>query len=284
MHPDGSVDLEKIDAYAKHLAESGVSGVFVNGTTGEGYSLSGRERRDTAERWVRHQSGEFRVMVHVGAESIEEARSLARHAQEIGAHGIGAMSPVFYTPNLDAMIRWCARLTEAAPDLPFYYYHMPDMTGAAFSVVDLLERAAAELPTLRGVKYTHNDLMEYRLCAGLADGRYDMLFGRDEILLGALALGATGMVGSTYNYAMPLYHRLTESYRSGRSDEADAIQHTVMQLVRILAANGGGISCGKAMMTGVGLDLGPCRVPNPTLPPHAAEAAVAEARELGAFG
>lgn len=283
MRADGSLDLEKIDAYANHLASSGVAGVFVNGTTGEGYSLSLEERRAAAERWARHQTESFRVMIHVGAESVTDARAMAGHAAEIGAHGIGAMSPVFFKPDLDEMIGWCAEIASAAPHLPFYYYHMPGMTGASFSVVRLLERAATELPSLRGVKYTHNDMMEYRLCRAVADGRFDILFGRDEILLSALVLGARGMVGSTYSYAMPIFHRLVSAFDSGNLEEADAIQRRVMDLVQILIANGGGVVCGKALMRGVGLDLGPCRLPNPRICDEDANAAVDAARTLGVF-
>jgi N-acetylneuraminate lyase len=284
MQEDGSLALDRIAAYATHLRESGLAGIFVNGTTGEGYSLSTRERIATAEEWIRHQTDSFRVMVHVGAESITDARELASHAQSTGAHAIGAMTPVFFKPTLDLMVRWCADIIEAAPATPFYYYHMPGMTGASFSVPELLERAARELPGFRGVKYTHNDMMEYRLCAAVADGRFDMLFGRDEILLSALVLGAKGMVGSTYNFAMPLFHNLMTAFESGRLVEADAIQHRVMELVQILIANGGGVVCGKAMMRGVGLDLGPCRLPNPRLSREQATAAVEAARRIGVFG
>ena len=280
MKPDATVDFDKIDPYAGHLKADGVSGVFVNGTTGEGYSLSRDERLATAERWIAHQDESFSVIVHVGAESVADAQALTRHAAEIGAFAVGTINPVFYKPNLDGIIRWLHTIAEAAGGLPLYYYHIPSMTGAYLSVVELLERAATELPTLRGVKFTHNDLMEYRLCRAVADGRFDVLFGRDEILLSALALGAQGMVGSMYNYAAPLFTRLVAAFSEGELERADRLQEKIMHHTAVLKSCGG-LACGKALMSAVGLDLGPCRAPNALPPADLVETAVTRSRELG---
>ncbi len=283
MHPDGRIDLSRIPGYAAHLRASGVHGVFVNGTTGEGYALSRDERTAAAEAWVRESGDEMLVIVHVGAESLADARTLASHAQAIGADGIASMSPVFFRPVLAGLVEWCRTIAAAAPDLPFYYYHIPSMSGFDVPVVDFLDQAGGRVPTLRGVKYTHHDLMDFRLCASIDGGRFDLLFGRDEILLSALALGAQGMVGSTYNYAMPLFNELITEFRAGRFDEAAAVQERAMRMVKILEANGGGVVAGKAMMRGAGLDLGSCRVARP-LGEDVVEGAVEAARSLGVFG
>ncbi len=283
MHPDGRVDFDRIPAYAAHLRASGVRGVFVNGTTGEGYALSCDERMQAAESWVRESGDELLVIVHVGAESLVDASRLAAHAQQIRADGIASMSPVFFRPGLAGLVDWCRKVAAAAPELPFYYYHIPSMTGMDVPIVDFLDQAGGRVPTLRGVKYTHHDLMDFRLCASLDNRRYDLLFGRDEILLSALVLGTEGMVGSTYNYAMPLYHAIMSAFREGRLDEAARVQERVMQMVSILVANGGGVAAGKALMRGTGLDMGPSRVGSPVAD-DVADAAVAAARSLGAYG
>ncbi|MFW5738683.1 MAG: dihydrodipicolinate synthase family protein, partial [Spirochaetota bacterium] len=262
---DGSLEVSSVGRYAEHLIASGVSAVFVNGTTGEGYSLSVEERKRMVEAWMQYRGEALRVIAHVGAESIRDATELARHASASGVDAIGAMSPVFFKPDLDAMIGWCRSIAAAAPEIPFYYYHIPSLSGAAFRVFDLLERVEHDVPSFRGVKFTHDDLMDLGLSLAVDDGRYDILFGRDEMLLSALALGAKGMVGSTYNYAMPVYRELVRAYEAGEAEAAIEAQRRAARLVGILNAHGGGLVCGKAMMHGVGLDLGPCRVPNRTI-------------------
>ena len=283
MHPDGQVNLDAVPAYVEHLVASGVTGVFVNGTTGEGYSLTREERMATAGAWVRAAAGKLKVIVHVGAESITDALALAGHAGQVGADAVGSMAPVFFRPDLDSLVAYCAQVAAAASETPFYYYHIPSMTGLFIPVVDFLSRAADLIPTLRGVKYTHYDLMDFKRCASLADGRFDLLFGRDEILLSALVLGAQGMVGSTYNYAMPLFAALLAAWQAGHLEEAAAIQERVMRMVGILERNGGGLVAGKALMCGVGLELGSPRLPNRVLDSTAASKAVEEARALGVY-
>jgi N-acetylneuraminate lyase len=289
MHPDGSINTEIIAAYARHLADSGVMGVFVNGTTGEGYSLTRQERMTTAEMWVAaaaQTSGDsqsrLRVIVHVGAESVADARALAAHAEHIEADAIASMTPVFYSPDLELLIDHCCEIASAS-SLPFYYYHIPSMTNLYIPVVEFLEAAGKRIPTLHGVKYTHNDLMDFRTCASIDSGKYDVLFGRDEILLSALVLGAEGMVGSTYNYAMPLFTRILAAYQQGKITEAAVLQERVMQFVRILNESGGGTVVGKALMRGVGLDLGPLRSPNRSLTSSEADQLIARVRTLGVF-
>lgn len=283
MHQDGSIRFDLIPRYVAHLKASGVTAIFVNGTTGEGYALCREERQAAAEAWVSEARGSLQVIIHVGAESMADARALAAHAQEIGADAVGAMPPVFFRPNVDGLVEWCRDVAAAAPDLPFYYYHIPSMTGLLVPIASFLARAGDRIPTLRGVKYTHYDLMDFRLCASLDGGRYDLLFGRDEILLSALVLGARGMVGSTYNYAMPLYRQLMSLYEAGRLDEAAAAQERVMRMVQILERNGG-VAAGKALMCGTGIDVGPLRFAGARLTAEACAQAVEEARALGVYG
>ncbi len=76
---------------------------------------------------------------------------------------------------------------------------------------NFLKEAAPAIPNLAGIKYTHEDFMDFQTCINFMDGKYDMLWGRDENLLTALVLGTRSGVGSTFNYAAPLYYKLIEA-------------------------------------------------------------------------
>jgi len=261
FHEDGSLNLEKVDDQAASLAASGVSGGFVCGTTGESLSLTVEERQQVAERWMAAAPEDFAVIVHVGHDSLAESRALAAHAQRIGARAIGAMPPCFFRPaTLSDLVAWCAEVAAAAPELPFYYYHIPSMTGVNFPIAEFLEAAADRIPTLAGVKFTYENLMDFLRCVRLAGGRYDLLFGRDEILLAGLALGARGAVGSTYNFAAPLYLRLIEAFEAGALAAARAEQARAAEMIAVLLRYGG-IPAFKAVMKMIRLDCGPVRPP-----------------------
>lgn len=261
LHADGSLNLDLIEPYARHLADNGVRGAFICGTTGEGFSLSTEERMQVAERWLAVAPKSLAVIVHVAHNSLNESQKLAAHAEQIGAYAIASIGPTFFKPSgVEQLVDFCAPVAAAAPSLPFYYYHMPAMTGVNLPMVDFLRAASKRIPNLAGIKFTDENLMSYAQCLNHEDGRFNILFGRDEILLSALALGATGAVGSTYNYMAPVYHKVTEAFKAGDMESARQWQVLSIHIIAVMARHGG-LPAGKAMMKMLGLDCGPMRPP-----------------------
>jgi N-acetylneuraminate lyase len=284
MDAGGEVRLELIEAQADLLARNGVAGAFVCGTTGEGLSLTMAERRAVAERWVRAAAEGFRVIVHVGHTALPAARELAAHAQKIGAFAIGTLPPIFFKPpGVAELVVFSSRVAAAAPELPFYYYHIPAMTGVVLPMQDYLAAASEAIPNAAGVKFTHEDLADYAACLALGGGRLDCLFGRDEVLLSALALGAEGAIGSTYNFAAPLYLRLIEAFRAGDLATARRLQATSMAIIRAVQRQGPGVVGFKHVMAMIGLDVGPVRPPLRPLGDEQVRALRAELEEIGFF-
>ena len=262
LRADGSLNLGAVPAYAAHLLESRVIGAFVCGTTGEGALLTGDERRRVAEAWCEARSGDFRIIVHAGQNAGEESRALARHAQEIGADGIAVMAPSFFRPEtVTDLADWCASVASAAPDIPFYYYHMPAMAGSDFLMSEFLPLAVERIPNFAGIKFTHENLMDFSQTLGAAGETYTTMAGRDEILLAYLALGAKSAIGSTYNYAAPVYHRVMEAFAHGDLPAARRWQ-TAAQTLMSLIIRSGGFTANKAIMGIIsGIDCGPVRRP-----------------------
>jgi N-acetylneuraminate lyase len=284
MHADGDLRLELIDRQAELLARNGVVGAFVCGTTGEGPSLTVQERLDVAERWAAAAPDGFRVIVHVGHTSLRVSRELAAQAQRIGAWGIGAMPPIFFKPtDVDDLAASTARIAAAAPGLPFYYYHIPALTGVRFAMREFLSAAAAVTPNIAGVKFTHEDLMDYAACLALAGGRFDCLFGRDEILLSALVLGARGAIGSTYNFAAPLYYRIIEAFGAGDLATARELQARSMAMIQAVYRQGHGVAGFKHVMAMIGLDVGAVRPPLRPLSDEKLRALRADLERIGLF-
>lgn len=258
---DGSLALDVIPLQARLLAHNGVAGAFVCGTTGEGPSLTSEERRQVAAAWMAARPPGLAVIVHVGHLSLEDARALAAHAQALGADAIATVAPSFFKPAAQAeLVAWCARLAAAAPDLPFYYYTIPSMTGVSLSAADFLAAAEAKIPNLAGIKFTFENLMDFNRATTYAGGKFNVLFGRDEILLAGLGLGATGAVGSTYNFAAPLYLRIIDAFQRGDLAAARRDQARAIEFIGVLDRHGG-LAAGKAAMKLIGVDCGPVRLP-----------------------
>lgn len=258
---NGDLALDKIPAHAALLARNGVAGAFVCGTTGEGASLTSEERRAVVEGWVKARPAGLTLFVHVGHLSQRESIALAQHAQAAGADAIATVAPSFFKPATVAeLVNWCAPIAAAAPKLPFFYYHMPSMTGVTHPAAEFLRQAEGRIPTLAGVKFTFEDLADFRACQEVSGGRHTILFGRDEILLSALEIGAVGAVGSTYNYSAPIYQRVIAAYRAGDLERAKREQAKARAAIDVMARFGG-LPAGKVIMKLIGLDCGPVRSP-----------------------
>jgi N-acetylneuraminate lyase len=206
------------------------------------------------------------VIAHVGGNCLEDAKILARRAEELGFAGVSALAPSYYKPgSLAALIDCCAAIAAAAPSRPFYYYDIPVLTGVNFPMADFLRQAPARIPNLAGIKFTNPDLVSYRSALDAAGSRYDLPWGVDESLLAALATGARGGVGSTYNWAPKLYQDLIAAFQRGDHAKARELQSLSIAMIEAIAATGF-LGTAKALMGRLGVPVGPARLPlgNPT--------------------
>jgi len=260
---EGLLNLSVIPDYYEMLKLNEVKGAFICGSTGEGVSLTTREKMLVAEAWAActESDPDFKVMTLLGGNSIPDCQELARHAENVGLYGVSFTAPFYFElPDVSALARACIAVAETVPDLPFYYYHIPVLTGVNFSMISLLNAIDNKLPNFAGIKYTHEDFMDFLSCINYKNGKYDMLWGRDETMLSALVLGTKGAVGSTFNYAAPLYRNLMAAFQEGDLPSAAAFQQKAIDMIRLLSKYGG-IATGKAYMKLIGLDCGEFRLP-----------------------
>lgn len=263
MNKDGSLNLSLIPKYYYFLKENGVVGAFICGSTGEGASLTMQEKKAVAEAWMQAagNDNEFKVITLVGGTCLEDCKELAEHARETGLFGIAFTAPCYFKPaNTELLAACCESVAQAVPDLPFYYYHIPVLTGGNYAMIDLLQAVNGRIKNFAGIKYTHEDLMDFLACIQFENKKFDMLWGRDECMLSALATGAMGAVGSTFNYAAPIYHELIDAFNKGNLESAQALQQTSIDMINLLGKYGG-IATGKAYMKLVGIDCGKFRLP-----------------------
>ena len=260
---NGELDLSPIPAYGKLLQNNGLIGVFINGSSGEGYMLTVEERMKLAEKWVSTAPEGFKVIVHVGATCIKDCHKLAQHAQEIGAFGIGAMaSPFPKAGRVEELVKYCEEIACGAPDLPFYFYHIPVLNGAYLPMLPFLKAAEDRIPNLAGIKYTYENLYEYNQCMLYKDGKFDMLHGQDESILNGLIMGgAQGGISGTGSYIGNVLVGIIDEYNKGNIEKARELQNYAQDVINVIAKYRGNIVCGKRIMKFLGLDLGINRTP-----------------------
>ncbi len=216
-----------------------------------------------AETWVSVVPSGFKVIVHVGSTCVKSSRRMAIHAQEIGAWGIGAMaSPFPKVARVEELVKYCEEIAVGAPDLPFYYYHIPAFNGAYLSMVEFLQTVDGRIPNFAGIKYTYESLYEYNQCRLYKKGKFDMLHGQDETILPCLAMGgAQGGIGGTTNYNGRELVGIIEAWEAGDLETARERQNFAQDVINVICNYRGNIVGGKRIMKLIGLDLGKNRTP-----------------------
>jgi N-acetylneuraminate lyase len=263
MDADGNLNLSVIADYYLFLKHNGVSGAFICGTTGEGVSLTLEEKKAVCNTWSKaiSQDKDFKVILFVGGTCIEDCRELAVYARDQGLYAISFTPPFYFKPtNIDILTDCCKEIADAVPEMPFYFYHIPSLTGVDFPMIDLLKNVDGKISNFQGIKYTAENFMDFLSCLHFQNRKYDMLWGRDENLLSSLVLGCNGAVGSTYNYAAPLYFEIINAFKSNDLAKAQRLQQKSIDMISLLGKYGG-IATGKSYMKIVGLDCGEFRLP-----------------------
>ena len=277
----GKIVLDKIPGYVDFLIQTGIRGLYVCGSTGEGVSLSTEERKAVTEAFMKATKQRVPVIVQTGHNSLAETKSLTEHAAQAGADILSATCPSYFKiTETQTLLDYVVEIAAAAPDLPFYYYHIPALTGSTIDIVEFLEKASERIPNLRGVKYTDTKLFEFQECQSLTDGKLDIVWGCDEMLLGALATGASAAIGSTYNAAAGLSQEIIEAFESGNIKLARERQLLSVKFIRILLSYPFHAAL-RYTMSLLGQPLGPSRLPLPQLSSEQEQKLGQELSEIG---
>ena len=169
--------------------QSGIDGLLVLGTTGEGILLSAQERRRVAERAV-ELAGELRVIVHCGAQTTAETAALAAHAADCGADGVAVIAPPYFGFSAAELLEHFASAAAACAPLAFYVYEYAERSGYAVPVT-VVESLAERASNLVGMKVSDAPFrrLEPYLQIGL-----DVFVGAEAVIAEGMAAGAVGAV------------------------------------------------------------------------------------------
>ncbi len=273
---DGTVAIEQVPALVEYYLDQKLDGLYVNGSTGEGPSLTTEERRQLAEAFVAAGRGKMTIVIQVGHNSVVTARELAAHAESIGADAISAKPPSYFRiDSPSTLVESSAYVAAGAPKTPFYYYHIPQLTGAVFPMGEYLALAESQIPNLAGMKFTSQELDEFQVCLDWQQGQGTFFWGVDEALLSAVAVGARGAIGSTYNVAGGVFRGVMDAFYRGDVDQARRLQLQGIRIVRTLIARPFAAAL-KAVVTRAGVPMGGVRLPHRPLSAQETEQFLAE--------
>lgn len=257
---DGRVDTGAIEAHVEFLISKGVNCLYPCGTTGEMLNLSLEERELIAETVVRAAAGRVIVYIHVGAQTTEQTIRLARHAERIGADGIGVVTPPFFGLKDKAMLQYYKDISAAvSPDFPIYVYVIPQCAANDIPA-PLMERIAQECPNVVGCKYSWADCIRLKDYLRIRGGDFSVLFGPDRLFLPALAMGCDGTVSGVSGPMPEHFVAVYRAWKAGDIGLARKEQDIANEICEILKS-GADMGIFKACLNMRGLTGGHMRKP-----------------------
>lgn len=252
----GEIDYGALARLIDRLIGEGADGIYACGSTSEVYLLAREERMRLLEAIVRLTAGRVPVIAHVGSPSQREACALAEHAAACGVCAVSAVPPFYFHYAIGEIKRYYQAVADAA-QLPVLLYNIPEFTGVSLNAQNAGDLMADE--RILGVKHTDYNLYQLQQLKAHFPRKL-ILNGHEECTIGALALGADGGIGSSFNCIGPLVYRLRDTFEAGDFAGAMILQGRVNAVTAALNA-AGGFRAIKYMVKLQGIDCGQCREP-----------------------
>ncbi len=225
---EDNVNLEAIEELVKIYKSKGVKGVYVCGSTGEGFLLNNFERMLIAEAVKRAAGDDFTVIVHVGCASTKESIELAKHAEIIGVDAVSAVPSVYYRlPAASVEKHWNGIIDSTS--LPFIIYNIPQLTGFNLPL-DLFKRMA-DNPKVVGIKNSEEPVYNMERFRTLAGDDFVIFNGSDEQFLGGRLMGADAGIGGTYGTMPELFVALDNLIRNNEIEKAKTLQFKINDVI-----------------------------------------------------
>jgi len=227
LNADESLDESTLRAHVGRLIEAGVHGLFLTGSQGEFYALSAQEKDRLWRIVVEQCTGRVPVIAGTGAISTREVLTLNRIAAQSGVDAACVISPFFIKPNQEELYRHYVRIADAST-LPVYLYNNPGRTSVTLGAP--LVARLAQHPNIVGIKDSSGDLTQTMDIIRQTDPSFQVLMGRDSLILAGLSCGACGAVAATANVVPELVLEIYRSYRSGEAERARVAQDRLLPL------------------------------------------------------
>lgn len=257
FNDDYTINEASLKKLVEFNLEKGINGFYVGGSTGEGMVMSPEERKEVF-RIVKEAAGDRVPMIaHCGAISTDSAIDMAKTAEALGYTAVSAVAPFYYSFPYPAIRKYYDDIVSSV-SIPMVVYNFPGGNGFTFTADYASEMFEDE--RFIGIKHTSADLFALQQFKQKIKRPVTVFNGFDEMCLGGLSMGADGAIGSTYNFMADRFLKIYDEFHNGSIEKAQKIQNGANEIIAEMIKYGV-FQCEKAVLTHMGIDMGPCRRP-----------------------
>jgi dihydrodipicolinate synthase/N-acetylneuraminate lyase len=225
------VDYPFLQKHARWLVDAGCTAIVPLGSLGEGATLSLSEKEQILKALVEAVKGKVPIIPGISSLSTPEAVNLARRSEEIGCRGLMVLPPYVYSTDWREMKAHVAAVI-AATTLPCMLYNNPVAYTTDFLPAQIKE-LADEHSNLESVKESSTDVRRITGIRAVVGDRLQISAGVDDVVVEAVAMGATGWIAGLVN-AFPAESVALFNYaRDGKQEKALALYRWFLPLLRL---------------------------------------------------
>lgn len=223
-----NINTAEIQKLINVYKTKGVKGVYICGSTGEGFLLSTNERKLVAEAVKEAAGDNFTVISHVGCAGTKESIELAKHAESIGIDAVSAVPSVYYRLSPKCVEKHWNGIIDST-NLPFIIYNIPQLTG--FNLPYDLFKRMAENPKVIGIKNSEEPVYNMERYRTIAGDDFIIFNGSDEQFLGGRLMGANAGIGGTYGTMPELFATLDRLINENKIEQAKELQFKINEII-----------------------------------------------------
>ncbi|MCM3112151.1 dihydrodipicolinate synthase family protein [Lederbergia lenta] len=254
----GVVSEKRVKKLARYYVDTGIKGLYVGGSSGEGILQTVEERKKVLEAVMEEVGNELTIIVHIGANSTIESKELAVHAENNKADAISAVPAIYYRLSEDSVERHWQEMIDSS-SLPFIIYNIPQTTG--FQLTQTLFKKMIAQDKVIGIKMSGENVFELQQFKANAGKEFLVYNGPDEQYLGGRIMGADGGIGGTYGVMPELFCQLDAYYKQGAIEEAQVLQTKINTIITKLLSYPSLYGATKAILSLRGVETGSPRLP-----------------------
>ncbi len=253
---NGSIDLETYEKHLTFLKENDIQAFVVNGTTGEGSTLSSEEQAELIEVAVKVANKEIPVIVGTGSNDTTASIDSSLQAQRLGADGLLVITPYYNRTTQPGAIAHFTAIADEV-DLPIILYDVPARTGMTLEAETVAE--LSKHPNIVGLKDATGDLVHLTRMMNMVEDGFAFYGGNDDIALPFYAAGGKGLISVVANVIPQEHQRLYELAETNLA-EATALHNQLFPFSDVIGSMLNPVSI-KAVVSHIGFGEYELRLP-----------------------
>lgn len=251
-----NLDIEATKEFTEFLLGFDIHGLYLTGSTGEGFLMKSEERMDAVKAVMEVAGDKVPVVVHVGNIGTKRTIELAKQAKEAGVTAISSVPPFYWHFNSKQIFNYYKDIAEAV-DLPMIIYNVP---LAGMMSAEMIKELS-QIENIKGVKYTNTDIYQIPLIKEAVGEDFMVYGGADELASSNLLVGVDGIVGSFYNLIPDLFVQIDQAIKNNEVGKAYDLQKNAVKIISYLVDGGNMVAGIKAVLREAGINAGYARKP-----------------------